>query len=197
MDSVSFLNIPYLVVSAFGLVSGDTIMLEFGGIAGRASLYVFGIAVLGVMLSVIFLGMVVYMAVRLMQVQHEGFRHREEREYAMRARHEEQAVRAPSRWEGVVALMESQNESDWRRAIMEADIILGEVLAERGMEGETIADQLKQANRLQFTTLDTAWEAHKMRNTIAHLGEAFPLSERDARATIDQFRRVFEEFGLV
>jgi hypothetical protein len=75
--------------------------------------------------------------------------------------------------------------------------MLSALLKERGYVGESIGDQLKNANPLQFTTLDSAWEAHRMRNALAHLGEGFPLSERDARATIDQYKRVFEEFDYI
>jgi hypothetical protein len=102
-----------------------------------------------------------------------------------------------SRWQHVLELSNSTHESDWRRAIIEADIMLGDMLGEQGYRGSSIGDKLKDANPLQFTTLDLAWKAHKVRNDIAHGGENFHLSERDVRATIDQYQRVFEEFKLI
>jgi hypothetical protein len=110
--------------------------------------------------------------------------------------HAEPEAKNP-RWEGITILASSPNESDWRRAILDADIMLAELLTEKGYPGETLGDQLKMANPLQFTTIQIAWEAHRMRNALAHLGEAFPLTERDARATIEQYRRVFEEFDYI
>ena len=60
-----------------------------------------------------------------------------------------------------------------------------------------MGDKLKNANPLTFTTLDLAWQAHKVRNAIAHMGDTYPLTERDTHATIDLYRRVFEEFNYI
>jgi hypothetical protein len=97
----------------------------------------------------------------------------------------------------VVALAAGASESDWRRAVLEADIMLGVMLSARGYAGGTIGDQLKGASPIQFGTLDLAWAAHKVRNDIAHGGEGFVLSARDTQATIDKYRRVFEEFDYI
>lgn len=145
--------------------------------------------------SVVMLALLVYFKIKLIVVEHEGLTQREEEWRAAAQPPEESTVNG--RWRHVVALASSGDEGNWRRAIMEADVMLGELLNERGYQGETIGEQLKLANPLQFTTLDIAWQAHKMRNALAHLGEAFPLSERDTRATIDQYARVFEEFSII
>src|SRR3989344_5560813 len=39
------------------------------------------------------------------------------------------------RWDGVLALVNSPIESDWRRAVIEADIMLQMMLTERGFAG--------------------------------------------------------------
>ena len=96
-----------------------------------------------------------------------------------------------------MALAGGPHEGDWRRAIMEADIMMSNMLDSRGYQGATVSDQLRQANPIQFTTLDLAWKAHKVRNEIAHQGESLTLTERTARATIDLYRRVFEEFDYL
>lgn len=91
----------------------------------------------------------------------------------------------------------SDNSSDWRLSILEADIMLGELLTKNGYNAETIADQLKMVERSDFTTLDDAWEAHKIRNRIAHDGAEFPLSSREAKRVIGLFERVFKEFYFI
>jgi hypothetical protein len=96
-----------------------------------------------------------------------------------------------------MTLMTQPHESSWRGAIVEADILLAELLTDLRLTGETIGEQLKAANRSSFTTLDLAWEAHKVRNEIAHAGSAFEMTDREARRTIDLFRRVFDEFGYI
>ena len=154
------------------------------------------IAVIGIVFSIVLLTFIVYIRIRTLQVEHAGFHEIERLEHLKYARAEVSQAKNP-RWEVVSELASSPNESDWRRAILEADIMLGLLLTERNYAGTTLGDQLKGASREHFTTLDIAWEAHRMRNAIAHLGEAFPISERDVRATVDQYRRVFEEFDYI
>lgn len=97
------------------------------------------------------------------------------------------------RWNIVVGYMEGKEEALWRMGILEADNLLDELLLDRGYEGLTMADKLKQAN---FNTIDLAWSAHKMRNRIAHDGSKFVLTDRIARNTLELYRSVFNEFKI-
>lgn len=101
------------------------------------------------------------------------------------------------RWERVVAHMNSANPNDWKFAILEADIILGELLEAMSYQGETIADRLKRVERSDMRTLEAAWEAHKVRNVIAHEGGDFVITEREARRVVGLYREVFEEFHYI
>jgi hypothetical protein len=140
---------------------------------------------------------VVYIYRRLVEVEHAGWHARQAVEHAVTEDHAPVAVAKNPEWERIVALANSPSENDWRRAIMEADIMLGAVLQMQGYRGGTIGDMLKDANPIQFTTLDLAWSAHKVRNRIAHDGAGYTLTERETRATIDQYRQVFEEFNYI
>lgn len=102
-----------------------------------------------------------------------------------------------SRWEDVLMHIDSPNPNDWRLAIIEADIILEEALDEMGLAGTTIGDKLKSASPTQMTTLDAAWQAHRVRNQIAHAGSDFVLTQKLAQDTISQFRMVFNELGKI
>jgi Ca2+/Na+ antiporter len=101
------------------------------------------------------------------------------------------------RWEGVLAHLHSDNPSGWRLAIMEADIMLEETLRRNGFPGDTIGDMLKSAQPGDFRTLDAAWDAHKVRNRIAHSGSDFDLNEREAQRVIHEFEAVFQEFKII
>ncbi len=193
MDTVHFLNLEYIITRVYTLFSG--IGGEISGIPRNVIITAGDISIIGMVLAVLLLIGVVYLQIRLVQVEHDGFLYLEEEKKRRQAHAEHTGV--DSRWDVVVALASSSSESDWRRAILEADVMLAELLTARGYPGEGVGEQLKEANPLQFQTIDLAWEAHKMRNTLAHLGEAFPLTERDAHATIDLYRRVFEEFNLI
>lgn len=101
------------------------------------------------------------------------------------------------RWESITAMANSENENDWRRAIIEADILLDELLDAQGYRGDTMGDKMKGIERSDFLTIDNAWEAHKMRNRIAHDGAALQLNDRDVRRTISLYEAVFREFQVI
>jgi hypothetical protein len=219
MDSVNFLNIEYILLkfselfsNILGPIWGPAPGAPGADGAGSTSSLIsaeawFGagqIALLGMTLAFILLVVSVYIRIKLELFEHEEFHKRDAKFHHQptgHAGHGETHAAAPiaknARWDEVVTLASSDNESDWRRAIMEADIMLGEVLDRAGYRGSSIGDKLKDANPLQMTTLDLAWKAHKVRNDIAHGGEGFHLSQWDTKAAIDFYRRVFEEFNFI
>jgi hypothetical protein len=67
---------------------------------------------------------------------------------------------------------------------------LEEALEENGYYGASIGDKLKKAN---FSTINNAWIAHKVRNEIAH-NPSFELTQREAKRAISNFGQVFSEF---
>lgn len=98
------------------------------------------------------------------------------------------------RWRKILEHVESKNENDWRQAIIEADIMLEDLLLKLGYQGEGVGERLRRADPGDFKTLSQAGEAHGVRNRIAHDGSAHPLSQLDARRVINLYKQVFEEF---
>lgn len=192
---VDYLNLEYLVTRTYDFVAGihfDPNMIPdwVGGV-------VHIILMLGMLVSLILLVLVVYAQIRMVQVEHEGFHALEEEDHEAHAHGPEGETHTASRWDTIVALASSSNESDWRRAILEADIMLGDTLTEAGYEGTSVGEQLKITNPLQVKTLRSAWDAHMVRNKVAHGGLEFTLTARDTQTAIDQYKRVFEEFGKI
>ncbi len=91
----------------------------------------------------------------------------------------------------------SDSPSDWKLAIIEADIVLDEILKEKGYAGISLGERLKSISPSQLQSLDDAWQAHKVRNQVAHGGADFILTHKLAQDTIKQYRRVFNEFGVM
>ena len=90
--------------------------------------------------------------------------------------------------------MSSQSEALWRIGIMEADNLLLEILSEKGYSGEGVGEKLKDAS---FKTVDLAWDAHKIRNRIAHEGSDFQLTEREAKRAFTLFESVFRDLKAI
>lgn len=105
--------------------------------------------------------------------------------------------KAKNKWTTVLKHIESDKENDWRQAILEADIILADLLTVMGYKGDGIGEQLQRVSKGDFKTLNEAWEAHKVRNNIAHEGSELELTHHEARRVINLFKKVFEEFNYI
>ena len=101
------------------------------------------------------------------------------------------------RWDDILRHMASMNSSEWRMAILEADILLYEMLDQMGYQGDTIAEKLKVIEPSDFNNIDAAWRAHKVRNAISHEGASYELSYQQAQNTIELYRKVFQEFYFI
>lgn len=114
-----------------------------------------------------------------------------------KAEKEGEALPRNEKWERVITHLNSTNPSDWRLAIIEADIMLDELLRAQGYHGDSIGEMLKGVEKSDMLSLDAAWEAHKVRNQIAHGGGDYLLNERDAKRTVALFEAVFKEFKVI
>ena len=99
-------------------------------------------------------------------------------------------------WQEVQQKINSPNASDWNLAVIQADAILDEVLKDRGLWGDTMGDRLKQLDRSKLATLDGAWEAHKLRNRIAH-GSERALAYAEARRAVMLYQEALKELGYL
>jgi hypothetical protein len=101
------------------------------------------------------------------------------------------------RWVHIQSLIESMNPSDWRAAIIEADVMLDDALTKEGYVGEGLGEKLKAVDATRYASVQDAWEAHKVRNQIAHEGSAFGLSESLAKRTIARYEAIFRELAII
>ncbi|KND48671.1 MAG: hypothetical protein AB200_03010 [Parcubacteria bacterium C7867-005] len=110
---------------------------------------------------------------------------------------EEVLIRTNPKWETVLKHINSVNVSDWKLAIIEADIMLDELLQVSGYHGDSLGEMLKSVEKSDFLTIESAWEAHKIRNQITHQGADFNLSEREAKRIVALYESVFREFRII
>lgn len=101
-------------------------------------------------------------------------------------------------WQVVLDHVNSESPAEWKLAILEADNMLDEILEEQGYVGETVADKLKAMSNTRITSYDEVWEAHKVRNQIAHGGAIdMDLSKKLARDTVAKFGNAFRDLGYI
>ncbi len=150
--------------------------------------------VISVLFSLFLTAGTIYSVIRILQI-----RKHEENRFAAAA-HPVAAHDIPKaqlRWNRIKEEISSESEQSWRLAILEGDIMLNELLDLLAYRGETMADKMKQVERADWKTIDLAWEAHRMRNAIAHQGSMQRLSDREARRVIGLYEQVFKEFKFI
>jgi len=101
------------------------------------------------------------------------------------------------KWQKVLVHINSTNPSDWKLAILECDIMLADILEKMGYMQDSIGEKLKAVEPSDFTNIESAWEAHKIRNAIAHEGSDFMMNEREAKRVIGLYEVVFREFEYI
>ncbi len=110
---------------------------------------------------------------------------------------EEDPTAGNPHWTQVQLHINSKNPGEWKLAIIEADGMLDQLLKSIGYHGETVGDRLKAVEKSDFLSLEAAWEAHKIRNQIAHEGPGFEINEREARRIVGLYEIVFREFKII
>jgi len=187
---------PISLLSQPVTASGAVAFLQAASPAEYASFYEHWaeLVAVSIVLTILCGALVIYCAVRIIEVR------RHERKRFEAAAHPVAAHDVPRtqlRWNGIVEEASSDDERKWRLAILEADIMLNELLDVQGFRGETMADKMKQAERANFRSIDAAWEAHRIRNQIAHQGSAYLLTQRETNRVIALYAQVFNEFGII
>ena len=173
-----------------GLIGGVSQDGLLGFLSSAWSVYV----VLAYIFAFIFLVIYLYAAIqedKLSDIEHDLI-HAGETAYAMKM---SGGIKS-DKFAELQAHLDSQNPNDWKLAIIEADIILDDTLKRQGYAGPTLGDRLKSISPASLHSIDDAWQAHKVRNQIAHAGADFILTQKIARETIMQYERVFKELGL-
>lgn len=102
---------------------------------------------------------------------------------------------AEKRWHEIEEKAVSQNSSDWKLALIDADSLIDEILKRAGYAGKGLGERLKQIEPSDLDHLPDLWEAHKLRNRIAH--EAETLDRRDVDRAMDQYRAVLKELKFL
>lgn len=184
------LNLEFIYYQIYRLLTGE--FFGFGNLYKIVSETSIAFAPYSVIISLLSIVGIVYCFRRLHHIEHEMIAQFAEVEAGGMV-----AEMPNKRWARIINHLNSDNESDWRLAILEADIILAEMLNSMGYQGDTIADKLRGIEKSDFNSINAAWEAHKIRNIVAHEGGDRRIDNRAARQVILLYEQVFREFRFI
>lgn len=146
--------------------------------------------IFSVILSLVFISIIAYVVIKLTAIR--------KNQYALIYPNlEVDHIDVNPKWQKILTHIESLNENDWKLAIIEADIMLDDILNKLSLPGDTMGDKMKAVEKSDFNTIDLAWEAHKIRNQIAHEGSDFTLTQHEVRRVIGLYESIFKEFQVI
>jgi hypothetical protein len=149
------------------------------------------------LLSIVCIAIIVWSLVRMVEIQIYDKEEVNHEIHEALLREKERNRNANPRWHYIQTLIESPNDSDWRVAIIEADSMMEEILREKGLTGGTVSELLEAAKESGYRSIQDAWDAHLVRNQIAHEGVNFPISQLEGRRVVKMFQNFFEELRVI
>ncbi len=97
-------------------------------------------------------------------------------------------------WQRIETL-KNGSEAEWHVAVFEADKLLDQALKARGFRGQTMGDRLKNA-RKSLSHNNEVWQAHKLRNRLAH-ETGVTLGSSQVHSALDGFRAGLKDLGAL
>lgn len=155
------------------------------------------IGIFSMLVSILALFIIIFSLVRMYEIQvfdKEEIEH--EIKHAL-AKDKEMERTLNPRWKYILTLIDSPNESDWRISIIEADTLLEETFKDKGLMGDSMSELLEEAKSNGYMGVQGAWDAHLIRNRIAHEGQNFPLTQVEGRRVIKLYQNIFEYLEVI
>lgn len=90
-----------------------------------------------------------------------------------------------NKWLKIENSVKKDQPASWHLALINADKLVDTALRELHIKGQTMGERMK-ASKDKFSSPNSIWHAHKLRNIVAH--------ETDAEINFDQTRRAMNSF---
>lgn len=91
-------------------------------------------------------------------------------------------------------LLPDQQQS-YQITVLNADKLLAKALEELGIKGNTMGERMKSFGK-GFSKQDQVWQAHKIRNKIAHESDV-QLTLKQVRAVLKCFKQALKDVGAI
>jgi len=101
-----------------------------------------------------------------------------------------------ARWNNIRKRLESENESEYKVAIIEADNIIDDLIKTMAYPGESMGERLDGIPEGQIENLEGIKEAHKIRNRIIHETN-LQISREYAEEILKKYEAFLGEFEVL
>ena len=99
------------------------------------------------------------------------------------------------KWIEIERQLQRDQPATYQLTVMNADKLLAKALEDRGVQGATMADRMKQYQS-SWSNANAVWAAHKLRNRIAHDTDV-SVSYDDTRRALGAFKQALKDVGAI
>lgn len=99
------------------------------------------------------------------------------------------------KWNKINQRLKTNLESEYKLAILEADILMNEVINKMGYKGKTSSERLQKVTTDFLPSINEIIEAHKVRNNIIH-DPRYKINHQKAQEVISVYGKAFKELYL-
>lgn len=99
------------------------------------------------------------------------------------------------RWDAVMARIDTGNPSQYKVAVLEADVIAEEMLGGIGYDGSNMKERLEAVRPGQIVSVERLRAGHDIRNRIIR-DPSFALSREEADSILAGYKSFFDELEL-
>lgn len=100
------------------------------------------------------------------------------------------------RWMKIKSRLESDNVSQYKVAILEADSVIDKVLSDMGYAGKNMSERLEKLKPAQIPDYEGIKNAHQIRNRIIHEVD-FSVGKKQAEETIEIYESLLRNLELL
>ncbi len=153
--------------------------------------YLGTLQVVSAIVSIIFAALTVYFL-----VQTGWLANRVDRFNDVIMRNDVSKKRAQVAWDEIERHFFAGDDNDLKIALIKADTLLDEALQGAGVQGAGLGERLQKVRTDQLPNLEAVWQAHKLRNQIAHEAD-FVLKRDLAERALTVYEDALEHLGVL
>ncbi|MSR76324.1 MAG: hypothetical protein EXS68_01920 [Candidatus Ryanbacteria bacterium] len=152
--------------------------------------FILWIKIIAGTLSLVFTVGIVYVLLKL-----AAFR-KKEPEVLVSTEPQPQGARYSYEWTRVKSGLKDASDANAALLVIEADSLVDRILKDMKLPGETMGERLTALGEQRFESIDDLWEAHKLRNQIAHEG-AKGITYGDAVWALEKYERALKKLDVI
>lgn len=99
-------------------------------------------------------------------------------------------------WKQIQKRLKSKEEKQLKLAVIEADIILNEILKMAGYPGKNLEERLEQISSEQLSNIEEIRQAHKLKTRLVSEPD-FSITPNEAGIIIEIYKKAFQELQLI